>query len=115
MMGAGSGPLLAFSEPCCHQAEIVSVKASYLGSCDGDSHGVGRNWPSGGCGGWEWVFCHPECAPGQRAPGCPFICALHGRLDHGSTAAEGPQMPQGRPEMAAPGSVKCNWPRFQML
>lgn len=35
MMEAGSCPRLAFVDPCCHQVELVSVKASYLGTSDG--------------------------------------------------------------------------------
>lgn len=61
------------------------------------------------------MLCHPEGAHGQRAPGCPFICALHGRLDRGSAVVEGPQIPQGQPEMAVTGSAKCNWPQSQNL
>lgn len=48
---------MALMEPYCHQAEMVSVKASYQVSRDGDSHRAGSNWLSGGGAGWGWGGC----------------------------------------------------------
>ncbi len=92
MVGAGLGAWLALMEPYCHQAEMVSVKASYQVSGDGDSHRAGSNWLSGGrrAVGLGWVCC-PEGAHGQWAPGRAFMCALRGRLDPASAAGQGPQ------------------------
>ena len=44
-------------EPYCHQAEMVSVKASYQVSRDGDSHRAGSNWLSGHGAGWGCGGC----------------------------------------------------------
>lgn len=44
-------------EPYCHQAEMVSLKASFQVSRDGDSHRAGSNWPSGHGAEWGWGGC----------------------------------------------------------
>lgn len=95
MMEAGSCPRLAFVDPCCHQVELVSVKASYLGTSDGamDWEETGPVGLRGRDGCWGILRVRLD----KQAPGCPFICALHERLDRGSLIVEGPQDTRGSP------------------
>lgn len=75
---------MAFMEPYCHQAEIVSVPGSSPGCAAEACPGAGRRLEgSGGVGGgWEKrEAVGPARAPGHLAPGPLVTCVLGPRLE----------------------------------